>query len=104
MSGCGTQLYKNQTPLLITKRIDTTPLLGVNWLKQLPITINKISLDKETDQSETIHKIQKTIRDQPHNKQYPSEITIRTRTLSKRTKNTSLLPTGRCEKGTRPTN
>ena len=39
-------------PLLITKRTDITPLLGVNWLKQLPITINKISLDNNTDQSE----------------------------------------------------
>ena len=40
-------------PLLITKRADITPLLGVNWLKQLPITINKISLDNNTNQSET---------------------------------------------------
>ena len=40
-------------PLLITKRTDITPLLGVNWLKQLPITIIKISLDNKTDQSET---------------------------------------------------
>ena len=40
-------------PLLITKRTDSTPLLGVNWLKQLPITINKISLDNNTDQPET---------------------------------------------------
>ena len=39
-------------PLLITKRTDITPLLGVNWLKQLPITINQISLDNNTDQSE----------------------------------------------------
>ena len=46
---------KAKLPLLITKRNDITPLVGVNWLKQLPITINKISLDKETDQSETIH-------------------------------------------------
>ena len=29
-------------PMLITKRDDTTPLLGVNWLKQLQRTINKI--------------------------------------------------------------
>ena len=39
--------------LLTTKRTDITPLLGVNWLKQLPITINKFSLDNETGQSET---------------------------------------------------
>ena len=39
-------------PLLITKRTDITPLLGVNWLKQLPNTINGISLNKETNQSE----------------------------------------------------
>ena len=40
-------------PLLITKRSDITSLLGVDWLKQLPITINGISLNKETNQSET---------------------------------------------------
>ena len=40
-------------PLLITKRTDITPLLGVNWVKQLPITFNKISLDNKTHQSET---------------------------------------------------
>ena len=40
-------------PLLITKRADITPLLGVNWLIQLPITINKISLDNNINQSET---------------------------------------------------
>ena len=28
--------------ILITQRTDSTPLLGVPWLKQLPITINKI--------------------------------------------------------------
>ena len=42
-------------PILITKRNDITPLLGVNWLKQLPITINKIQLDEPTNQSETIY-------------------------------------------------
>ena len=39
-------------PLLITKTTDITPLLGVNWLKQLPITYKGISLNKETNQSE----------------------------------------------------
>ena len=42
-------------PILITKRNDITPLLGVNGLKQLPITINKIQLDEPTNQSETIY-------------------------------------------------
>ena len=42
-------------PILMTKRNDTTPLLGVNWLKQLPITINKIQLDESINQSETIY-------------------------------------------------
>ena len=41
--------------ILITQRNDITPLLGVNWLKQLPITINKILLDEKTSQSEDIH-------------------------------------------------
>ena len=42
-------------PILITQRDDITPLLGVNWLKRLPITINKISLDEPTNQSENIY-------------------------------------------------
>ena len=42
-------------PTLITQRNDITPLLGVNWLKQLPITVNNISLDEKTSQSEDIH-------------------------------------------------
>ena len=41
--------------LLITQRDDITPLLGVNWLKQLPITINKILLDEHNSQSNEIH-------------------------------------------------
>ena len=45
--------YNIKLTLLITKRADITPLLGVNWLKQLPITINKISLDNNINQSET---------------------------------------------------
>ena len=43
----------SKLPMLITKRNDITPLLGVNWIKQLPITINKITLDNETNQSYT---------------------------------------------------
>ena len=42
-------------PILIAQRNDIAPLLGVNWLKQLPITINKISLDDHTNQSNNIH-------------------------------------------------
>ena len=42
-------------PMFITTRNDITPLLGVNWLKQLPITINKISLDSGNNQSEKIY-------------------------------------------------
>ena len=38
-------------PILFTRRDDITPLIGVNWpivirVKQLPIAINKISLDE----------------------------------------------------------
>ena len=50
--------YNGETtklPILITQRNDITPLLGVNWLKQLSITINKSLLDKKTSQSEDIH-------------------------------------------------
>ena len=49
--------YNGETtklPQLITQRNDITPLLGVNWLKHLPITINKTSLDEKTSQSEDI--------------------------------------------------
>ena len=46
---------KIKLPLLISKRNDISPLLGVNWLKPFPITINKILLDNETDQPEIIH-------------------------------------------------
>ena len=46
---------KIKPPLLITKRNDKTPLLRVNWLKQLPITINKILLDEETNHSEATY-------------------------------------------------
>ena len=50
--------YNHETtklPILITQRDDITPLLGVNWLKQIPITINKISLNEHTNQSNNIH-------------------------------------------------
>ena len=30
-------------PLIITKRDDTTPILEVNWVKRLPVTINKLT-------------------------------------------------------------
>ena len=40
---------------LITQRNDITPSLGVNCLKQLPNTINKILLDEKTSQSENVH-------------------------------------------------
>ena len=46
---------KTKLPILITKINDITPLLGVNWLKQLPITVTKIQLDESTNQSETIY-------------------------------------------------
>ena len=39
---------------MITHKSDITPLLGVNWLKQLPITINKIQLGEPINQSEAI--------------------------------------------------
>ena len=46
--------------ILITQRNDITSLVGVNWLKQLPITMNKITinkllLDEATNQSKAIH-------------------------------------------------
>ena len=41
--------------ILFRQRNDITLLLGVNWLKQLPITINKILLDETTNQSKAIY-------------------------------------------------
>ena len=41
-------------PILITQQNDITPLLGVNWLKQQPNTINKTLLDEKTSQTEDI--------------------------------------------------
>ena len=40
----------------ITQRNDITPLICVNWLKQLPITINKVLLNEKTSQLEDIHR------------------------------------------------
>ena len=67
-------------PLLITKRADITPLLRVNWLKQLPITMNKISLDNNINQSETtkIHtKFKKLIEANHTNKNTEVKIQIK---------------------------
>ena len=50
--------YNGETtklPILITQRNDITPLLGVNWLKQLSNTINKFSLVDHTNQLNNIH-------------------------------------------------
>ena len=49
--------YNGETkklPIRITQRDDITPL-GVNWLKQLPTTINKNPLNEHTNQSNGIH-------------------------------------------------
>ena len=59
---------KVKLPLLFTKRNDITPLLGVNWFKKLTITINQISLDQESDQSETISTKYKKLFDTKHTK------------------------------------
>ena len=42
-------------PIPITQKNYITPLFCVNWLKQLPITINKISSDEPIKQSESIY-------------------------------------------------
>ena len=43
-------------PIFITQSNDITPLLCMNWLNQLPITINKILLDEPNNQTNDIHK------------------------------------------------
>ena len=49
------QTLNTKLSKFITQRSDITPLLGVNWLKQLPITINKILLHEPTNQSNDIY-------------------------------------------------
>ena len=66
---------KIKLPLLIIKRTDITTLLGVNGLKQLPITITKILPDKETDQSETIYTKYKRLFETNHTK-YNTQVKI----------------------------
>ena len=40
----------------IHQKNDITPLWIVNWLKQLPMTINKITLDNGREHSQNVHK------------------------------------------------
>ena len=77
---------KESNSLLITKRNNITSLRGVNWLKQLPITIRKISLDKNRPIRNNLHKIQEPILNQPHHKIYRSENTNKARMLPDTTK------------------
>ena len=72
--------YNGETtklPKLITQRNDITPLLGVNWLKQLPITNKKFLLDEKTSQSEDMHtkinKVFKTNHNQKHGSKNPNK-------------------------------
>ena len=44
---------KTNLPLLVAEREDITPLLGMDWMKELKLSINEISLDS-LDQSEKI--------------------------------------------------
>ena len=92
-------------PLLITKGNNITPLLGVNWSKQLRITINKSYWTKKPTNQKQFTKIQSTLRDQPYNTQCPSKITNKNRMLPNTTKTTTntLSLTRRREKRTRPT-
>ena len=96
-------------PLLITKRTDITPLLGVNWFKQLPITINKILLDNNTDQSETtkIHTNFKKLFETNHTiKNAEVKIQIKPGVLPNTTKSTTntVPSTRRRKKRSRPIN
>ena len=43
-------------PILITQRNDITPLLGVNWLKRLPVTINNYWTKTPANQKTTTQK------------------------------------------------
>ena len=67
--------YNGETtklPKLITQRDDITTLLGINWVKQLPITITKNSLDDHTNQSNSIHtKFHKLVKTNYSNRPIP---------------------------------
>ena len=49
------QTKTTKLPIRITQRNDITKIIGVNWLEQLPTSINKIRLDEFTCQSKAIH-------------------------------------------------
>ena len=91
--------YKGKTtklPILITQRSNITPLLGVNWLKQLPITFNIIRLDEPINQSDAMHT--------KFSKLFETNHTNKTRMLPNPSKSqTDTVPfTKRCKKLTRP--
>ena len=98
---------RRKLPLLITKRTDIIPLLRVNWLKQLPITINIILLDKETNQPETTIRTKfKELSETYHTYQkHRSEDTDQTGLLPNTTESTTytVLPTILCNQRIRPT-
>ena len=95
-------------PILITKRNDITPLLGVNWLKQLPIIINNFNSIGRTNQPIRNHlrEIQQTIRNKPYNQKYRSENPNKARMLPHPAESqTDTVPfTKRRKKRTGPTN
>ena len=48
------QQKTNKTKLVLERRKDIAPLMGVNWLKHLTITINQISLGRNSHHSKQI--------------------------------------------------
>ena len=66
---------------ILTKGSDITPLLGVNLLKQLPITVNNILLDERTNQSKIVH----SKFNEPHNQEHRSKYPNKTRMLANQT-------------------
>ena len=90
-----------------TYHTKVVPLLGVNWLKQLLVTINKIFLDEHTNQSNEMNtKFHKLFETNHTIKNAEVKIQMKTGMLSHTTKSQTITisPPERCKERTRPPN
>ena len=78
---------KQKMQILITKRNDITPLLGMDWMKKFNLTIGDIRTE-DINQSEKRRVIEKfpDIQKQHHDKRYRKKYSAETGTLSGETK------------------
>ena len=98
---------KQKMEILITKRTDITPLLGMDCMKTFRLPIGRIQLAKNNQsEKETYKQIPGPIRKQRDNKRYRNKNTTKAQTFSGETKNPTgtTTPTRRRRKRTRKTN